>query len=78
MKITKNIHALKKLKELNIEIRQFPQDVVEAGKKALQEVLKDFSQQNSDFEVVYKSIQNHLELSKEWSDASLRYFLNAR
>ncbi|MGE0739640.1 TRAP transporter substrate-binding protein [Sulfurimonas sp.] len=73
-----NIHALKRLKELNIEIRQFPQDVVEAGKKALQEVLKDFSQQNSDFEVVYKSIQNHLALSKEWSDASLRYFLNAR
>ena len=73
-----NIHALKKLKELNIKIRQFPQDVVEAGKKALQEVLDEFSQKNSDFEVVYKSIQNHLELSKEWSDTSLRYFLNAR
>ncbi|MFA5232825.1 MAG: TRAP transporter substrate-binding protein DctP [Sulfurimonas sp.] len=73
-----NIHALKKLKELDITILQFPQDVIEAGKVAIKDVINELSKENRDFESVYKSIQNHLDLSKEWSDASLRYFLNAR
>ncbi|MDQ1244718.1 MAG: hypothetical protein QG565_1058 [Campylobacterota bacterium] len=73
-----NIHALKKLKELNITIHQFPQDVIEAGKVALKDVINELSKENSDFKRVYDSIQNHLNLSIEWSDASLRYFLNAR
>lgn len=75
---SENIKALKKLKELNISIHQFPKDVTDAGKIALNEVLTSFSKQNSDFEKVYKSIQNYLNLSKEWSDASLKYFLNER
>lgn len=73
-----NIHALKKLKELNITIHQFPQDVIEAGKVALKDAINELSKENSDFKRVYDSIQNHLNLSIEWSDASLRYFLNAR
>lgn len=73
-----NIHALKRLRELNIEIKQFPVDVIEAGKVALKEVLNELSQKNRDFEIVNESIQKHLSLSKEWSDASLRYFLNVR
>lgn len=73
-----NIKALKKLKELNISIHQFPKDVTDAGKTALKEVLSSFSKENSDFERVYKSIENYLNLSKEWSDASLKYFLNER
>ena len=73
-----NIKAFKKLKELNINIYQFPKDVIEAGKKALKDVTTELSQKNSDFKKVYDSIENHLELSKEWSNASLRYFLNER
>jgi TRAP-type mannitol/chloroaromatic compound transport system substrate-binding protein len=73
-----NIHALKKLKELDITILQFPQDVIEAGKVALRDVISELGEKNSDFKKVYGSIKNHLDLSKEWSDASLRYFLNAR
>ena len=34
--------------------------------------------QNKDFQKVYESISQYLSLSKEWSDASLRYFLNER
>ena len=74
----KNIVALQKLKELNVKLAQFPDDVTEAGKKALQEVISDLSQKNSDFEKVYESINNYLGLSKEWSDVSLGYFLNIR
>ncbi|MDQ1264352.1 MAG: hypothetical protein QG559_1353 [Campylobacterota bacterium] len=73
-----NIHALKELKDLHITIHQFPNDVIEAAKKALEEVLDSLSRENSDFEKVYKSIQGHLELSKEWSDVSLKHFINIR
>ncbi len=73
-----NILALKKLRELDISINQFPSDVMDAGKKALGEVIDELSAKNSDFKIVYASIENHLNLSKEWSDASLRYFLNER
>ncbi|QFR43293.1 C4-dicarboxylate ABC transporter [Sulfurimonas sp. CVO] len=75
---SENIKALKKLKELNISIHQFPKDVIDAGKIALNEVITELSEKNSDFKRVYASIQNHLSLSKEWSDASLKYFLNER
>ena len=73
-----NIHALKKLKSLNVELLQFPQDVTDAGKKALKEVIEELSGKNRDFENVYASIAKHLELSRQWSDNSLKYFLNAR
>ncbi len=73
-----NIVALKKLKELNIKIHQFPKDVMSEGKKALTTVVSELSSKNKDFLKVYKSIKSHLDLSKEWSDASLRYFLNER
>jgi TRAP-type mannitol/chloroaromatic compound transport system substrate-binding protein len=73
-----NIQALQKLKELNVELSQFPKDVIDAGKYALKEVISELSSQNKDFEKVYASIENHLKLSKEWSDVSLKYFLNER
>lgn len=73
-----NIKALQELKKLNVHILQYPKDVTHAGKIALQEVLKELSAQNKDFQKVYESISQYLSLSKEWSDASLRYFLNER
>ncbi len=73
-----NIQALQKLKSLNVKLAQFPDDVTEAGKKALEEVVSELSAQNSDFKTVYGSIEKYLQLSKEWSDVSLRYFLNVR
>ena len=73
-----NIKALKKLQELDIKIHQFPQEVSNAGKVALKEVVAELSSKNEDFKKVYASINNHLQLSKKWADASLRYFLNER
>ena len=73
-----NIKALAKLKELNINIYQYPTDVIVASKKALHEVITDLSIKNEDFKKVYLSIKKHLDLSEKWSDASLRYFLNER
>ena len=73
-----NIKALSKLKELNVNILEYPKDVIGAGKVALKEVISELSSKNDDFKRVYESIENHLKLSKEWSDTSLRYFLNER
>ena len=73
-----NMLALKKLKELDIKIHHYPKDVIAAGKQALKDVSNDLSSKNPDFKEVYASIDNYLELSKEWSNASLRYFLNER
>ena len=73
-----NIQALQKLKSLNIKIHKFPKDVMDSGKIALKEVISELSSKNNDFENVYKSIKSHLNLSKDWSDASLKYFLNER
>ncbi len=73
-----NIVALQKLKELDVTLLQYPDDVIKAGKKALSDVIDELSSTNKDFQVVYSSIEKHLKLSKEWSDTSLRYFLNVR
>ena len=73
-----NIYALDKLKELGVTLSKFPEDVNSAGKKALQEVIIELSQNNSDFKKVYTSIEKHLKLSKEWSNISLGNFLNER
>jgi TRAP-type mannitol/chloroaromatic compound transport system substrate-binding protein len=73
-----NIQALQKLQSLDVKLLQFPKEVTEAGKKALEEVIVEMSAKNKDFEKVYGSIAKHLTLSKKWSDASLGYFLNIR
>ena len=73
-----NIKALSKLKELNVNILEYPKDVMDAAKVALKEVVSELSAKNDDFKKVYASIDKHLKLSKEWSDTSLRYFLNER
>ncbi len=73
-----NIKALQKLKELDVTLSKFPKDVIKEGKKALNEVIDELSSKNKDFEKVYASIEKHLNLSKEWSDTSLKYFLNER
>jgi len=73
-----NIVALQKLKTLDVKLQVFPKDVTAAGKKALNLVIDELSSKNRDFEIVYASIAKYLELSKEWSDHSLKYFLNER
>jgi TRAP-type mannitol/chloroaromatic compound transport system substrate-binding protein len=75
---SENIYALQKLKELHVTLLQFPSDVIDAGKKALSDVIEELSASNDDFRKVYASIDKHLKLSREWSDTSLRYFLNER
>jgi TRAP-type mannitol/chloroaromatic compound transport system substrate-binding protein len=73
-----NIYALEKLKGLGVTLSHFPQDVTDAGKKALIEVVQELSAKNRDFAKVYASINAYLKLSRAWSDVSLTQFLNER
>ena len=73
-----NIFALDKLKDLGVTLGHFPKDVSEAGKQGLKEVVSELSTKNKDFEKVYSSIENYLNLSKAWSAVSLGHFLNER
>lgn len=75
---SENILALQKLKQLNISIRTFPDDITNAAKKALQKVIQEQSENNNDFKNLFKSIDSYLELSKEWSDVSLKNYLLQR
>ncbi len=74
----KNIVALEELRSMDIELSQYPDDVIEMGKKSLKSVLKELGSKNKDFEKVNNSISNYLALSKKWSDVSLGYFINQR
>jgi TRAP-type mannitol/chloroaromatic compound transport system substrate-binding protein len=73
-----NIHSLSKLKQNGVKLKKFPKEVTDAGKKALYEVIDELSSKNKEFKKVYESIAKHLELSKEFADISLKYFLNIR
>ena len=75
---SQNIYALQKLQGLGVSLLRYPKDVMDAGKVALNDVLRELSSKNEDFNVVNESIQKYLKLSKEWNDISLKQFLNDR
>ncbi len=73
-----NIHTLKTLKEKGVKLRKFPDEVTKAGKKALEAVIEEQSKKSESFAKVYASVAKYLELSKEFADISLKYFLDRR
>ncbi len=74
----RDIEALKALKTLGVQIGSYPSDVIEAGKKALEVVVKRLGDQNADFARIYDHAKHYLEDSKAWSEVSLKNFLNIR
>ncbi len=73
-----NIHSLEKLKEYGVKLRKFPDEVTNAAKQALVDVVNELGSKNKEFALVYDSIAKHLALSKAYADISLKYFLNVR
>ncbi|HIC43966.1 MAG TPA: C4-dicarboxylate ABC transporter [Sulfurimonas sp.] len=74
----KNSLALKDLTDKGVVLKSFPDDVITAGKKALEEVVIFQSSKNSDFKRVYESASSFLQASKSFSDISLKKYLNIR
>jgi TRAP-type mannitol/chloroaromatic compound transport system substrate-binding protein len=72
--------ALQKLLNGNygVKIGYFPDDVNEAAKKAIKEILEENAQKNPDFAKVYKSIQNYFQPTRKWTYIGMEWFLKVR
>lgn len=70
----------KTLKDLpkEVEIKTFPQEVIEAAKVALFEVLESESAKSEDFKRVLESYNAFSQLNKAWDDISTKNFLDIR
>jgi len=73
-----NAKALKKLEEMDIEIRDFPQEIIDAAKKALLEVVEEQSRQSADFKRVFASMESYFQRIKAWSSMSEGKYLSIR
>ena len=73
-----NSFAFSKLKKLGVNLRAFPDDVIQAAKHGLDDVIQIQSGKNKDFSAVYQSAASFLDTSKSFSDASLKKYLNIR
>ena len=75
---TQNALALNTLQEHDVKFRSFSDDVINAAKTALEEVIVTQSKKSKDFEEVYKSASSFLKASKSYTDISLKKYLNIR
>lgn len=75
---TRNTFALDDLKQLGVKLRSFPDDVIRAAKKGLDDVIEIQSKKSEDFAEVYKSASDFLKASKHYTDISLKKYLNIR
>ncbi|MDH5465424.1 MAG: TRAP transporter substrate-binding protein DctP [Thiovulaceae bacterium] len=75
---SENAKALPKLKEHGVDLRSFPQDVTDAAKIALREVVAENSTKNPDFKRVWESSQTFLNQAKAWSDVGIKNYLKTR
>ncbi len=73
-----NARALEKLKAMNIQIRDFPEEIIESAKKAMEEVAKTQSSVSADFKRVYQSMEAYYRLVKPWTDISEAKYLSIR
>jgi len=73
----KNAKALQELPE-TVQIKTFPKEMMDAAKKALQDVLADESAKSADFKRVLASYEAFSKLNKAWDDISTKNFLEIR
>ncbi len=73
----KNAKALQQLPQ-QTKIKMFPNDIIEAAKIALNEVLDKEANANNDFKRVLESYQEFAKLNKKWDDISTKNFLEIR
>jgi TRAP-type mannitol/chloroaromatic compound transport system substrate-binding protein len=72
--------ALKKLLsgEYKVKLGFFPDDVNEAAKRAIKEILAENAEKNPDFKRVYDSIQKYFGPTRQWTDVGMKWFLDVR
>ena len=73
-----NALALKKLESMDIEIKDFPTQIIEAAKKAMREVAEEQSAKSEDFKRVFDSMEKYYSLIKPWTQISETRFCTIR
>jgi TRAP-type mannitol/chloroaromatic compound transport system substrate-binding protein len=74
----KNAQALQELKKLGVHLQSFPQEIVEAAKKALYEVIEEQSRKSEDFKEVWRNIEPFWLQNRAWTSLGLKNFLQMR
>ena len=59
----------------NIKVKIFPKDVLQAMKKATDEVMEGYAAENADFKEVYESQKAYMLKAREWTKMSTQYYL---
>ncbi|MBD3789085.1 MAG: TRAP transporter substrate-binding protein DctP [Campylobacterales bacterium] len=72
-----NAKAFQQLPD-TLQIKTFPKEVIDAAKKALNQVLLEESQKSEDFKRVLESYTAFEKLNKPWDDISTKNFLEIR
>jgi len=73
----KNAKALQELPK-DIEIKDFPKEIIESAKVALKEVLDEESKKNKDFKRVLENYNQFVKLNTPWSNISTKHILEIR
>ncbi|BAF69903.1 TRAP transporter substrate-binding protein [Nitratiruptor sp. SB155-2] len=73
-----NAKALTKLKSLGVELKSWPQEIVDAAKKALMLVIHEQSQKSEDFQRVWKDIEPYWMQNRDWTSLGLKRYLEMR
>ena len=73
-----NAKTFQTLQEKGVKVLNFPDDVMQSAKQALQEVVKELSEKSSDFKKVYEDANTYLHDIKAFNDANLKHYLEIR
>ncbi len=74
----KNAKALQELKKLGVQLRNWPEEIVEAAKKALFAVVEEQSKKSSDFKRVWANIEPYWMHNRAWTSLGLKNYLTMR
>ncbi|WP_200763911.1 TRAP transporter substrate-binding protein [Nitrosophilus alvini] len=75
---TQNAKALKTIEKYGVKLMNFPDEIVEAAKKALFEVIEEQSDKSKDFRAVWEKIEPFWKDNREWTKLGMGNFLKMR
>ncbi|MRI83249.1 MAG: C4-dicarboxylate ABC transporter [Nitratiruptor sp.] len=73
-----NAKALQKLRQFGVQLGSFPPEIVEAAKRALQEVIQEQSAKSRDFKEVWEAIEPFWQINRAWTALGLKNYLTMR
>ena len=74
----KNAKALKKLNEYGVILKKWPNEIVKSAKKALFDVIDEQCKKSGDFKKVWEKIEPFWKENREWTNLSLKNYLEMR